>query len=111
MPGGFTDLNETLEQALLREMEEELGLVSSDISRPQYLLSFNGPYPFGPEVHRCLVSLFCAELQSTKKLVVQDDVAEARWITVDEIEDITWALPVHKENAILAFKWLSLQKN
>ena len=109
MPGGFTDLHETLEQALLREVKEELGLDTSDISTPQFLLSFNGPYPFGPEVLRSLVSVFYATLNSTKKLVAQDDVAEIRWIRKDEVDEIPWALPVHRENALKAFELLSAQ--
>jgi mutator protein MutT len=43
LPGGFVEVNETLEEALLREVKEELGISINDLS---YLCSFPNQYPY-----------------------------------------------------------------
>ena len=98
MPGGFVELKETFEQALLREAKEELDLNPEDISTPVYLWSFNNSYPFGPEIYRTVVTVFCAEFLAVKELEPHDDVASFRWISPHEVDSINWALPFHKEN-------------
>lgn len=106
MPGGFVELEESLEQALFREAGEELGIESEDISKPVYLWSFNNTYPFGPEVYHCVVSVFFAELTSEKVLEAHDDVANLRWITAQEAETIDWSSPAYKESIIRAKQFL-----
>ena len=107
MPGGFAELEETLEAALLREAKEELDLDAPDITDLIYLWSFNHTYPFGPEVYRTLVSVFFAELTSDKQLSAHDDVASLRWITPQEAEEVKWASPLHRENIKQALRYLS----
>ena len=102
LPGGFIEYTETAEQAILREMREELSIRPSDITSLSYLRSFNATYPFGNEVYRVLVVVFAAQLKDGAKVIAQDDVAKVEWVTKSQLDLVDWALPEHKENAIAA---------
>lgn len=107
MPGGFANLHEKLEQAAIREAEEELGITADDISELHYLRSFNASYPYKKETYRVMVAVFCAYLRNGGKATAKDDVASSRWITEEEIETVNWALPEHRQNAIQAFAYFN----
>ena len=75
--GGFMDGgNETAEQAIHREIEEEVGLKPVDYSEPHYVSSDTVSYPFGGEEYPVLVLYFWAKLTKDAKPVAADDVAE-----------------------------------
>lgn len=73
--GGFCDGAETLESAVVRELEEELGLRPSDYTQPEYLTSGLGNYPYKNETLPVLSNFFWARLL-TEDFQPQDDVAE-----------------------------------
>lgn len=72
--GGFVDENETLEDALYRELSEESGLSRDDITAPQYLMSYSGSYRYENEDIPVLATFFWAKLVSNKSPVPKDDV-------------------------------------
>lgn len=75
--GGFVDgASETVEEAAVREMHEELGLQPGDYEPLTYLTSATGPYPFGGEVHPVLTSFFWTRLVGDAAPTPQDDVAD-----------------------------------
>ena len=75
LPGGFIDDGEYVEQALARELIEELGLAASDYSGLTYLSSGVDLYPWGHETYSVVAMAFTARIDSSVSLRPQDDVA------------------------------------
>ena len=73
--GGFVDGNESLEQAIAREMLEETGLKPDDYSTPRYLTSASGLYDFDNETNMVLSCFYVAELLNGAEPRAHDDVA------------------------------------
>jgi NAD+ diphosphatase len=87
-PGGFVDPNENLEEAILREIKEELGLnLNSD--RLNYLSSEKDRYLYQDWEYYTLGMLFEIKLTQNeiKNLDPQDDVSELKFF---DIKDIPW---------------------
>lgn len=102
VPGGFVELHENLETALLREVEEELGITKEAFSTPVYLRSYTVSYSFGNTVYQVLVSVYIADLKPGIVPTANDDVASLRWISADEINSIQWSQPEQRRNAEIA---------
>ena len=83
LPGGFVDPDESLEQAVKRELYEELGLV---VEKSCYLGSNPNTYPYKGIVYKTCDCFFLVELQDKPDLVAQDDVASIEWIKREELE-------------------------
>lgn len=80
LPGGFLDYEDNLEEALKREMQEELG-VEVEITR--YLTSKSAVYDFGDVTNKVMPAYF--ECVITRgELTPQDDVAAFEWVNPSE---------------------------
>ncbi|NDW17360.1 NUDIX domain-containing protein [Dysgonomonas sp. 216] len=83
MPGGFVDMDETAEQAVIREVKEETGL---DITNPKYLFSLPNIYVYsGFEVHTIDMFFVCL-LSGAYSLKADDDVAKLEFMKLSEIK-------------------------
>lgn len=86
LPGGFIDLNETAEEAVLREMNEELGLRSDQLTTPRYLTSYLMDYVWGKEVYKIIVFEFISQLMTGAKIRVGDDVVSTKFVYAHEVD-------------------------
>lgn len=81
-PGGFVDPGESLEEALLREMSEELGWKPM---RCEYLFSFPNTYFYADVLYNTADAFFLCELSVKPKIKANDDVASLIWIGLEEV--------------------------
>lgn len=82
LPGGFLDVNETLEESLQREVKEELGI---HISQFSYVSSFHDEYEHGKISSRCICMLFTGKLPPDTAIHVGDDASGYIFIPKDKI--------------------------
>ena len=85
LPGGFMDMDETLEQCALRELNEETGLTpSGDITELKSFSTVDRD-PRG----RTITVAFLIEMPLTEAKG-GDDAAEARWFPLNELPPLAF---------------------
>lgn len=80
-PGGKMEPNESREDALLREIEEEL---NTQISICDYIQTIEYDYP---EFHLTMHCFFCEVVSGHLTLMEHED---ARWLSVRELHSVDW---------------------
>ena len=81
-PGGKVEVGEGLEEALVREIREEL---SVDIEVSEFLMTVEHTYP---DFH-LIMHVFTCILRSGE--IVLNEHVDAKWLPVDELEQMDWA--------------------
>jgi len=81
-PGGKVEPNETHEEALIRELQEELHMV---ISISQHFLTVEHTYP---DFKIIMHSFLC---QSESKEFVLTEHLQAKWLSKNELDKVDWA--------------------
>jgi 8-oxo-dGTP diphosphatase len=87
VPGGFLKFNESPVAGVQREVREELG-IEVELSETDFIQAV--PHEYGDEDEWVLALGFLARFVSGVP-APNDDVAEARWISEDEIDEVDFA--------------------
>ena len=82
LPGGFVDLNETAEEAIIREIKEELNI---NIKNPQYLFSLPNEYEFSGITIHTLDLFFLVKIDDNIAITADDDVASAQFFDLKHV--------------------------
>jgi ADP-ribose pyrophosphatase YjhB (NUDIX family) len=82
MPGGFVDVNETVEHAVCREIKEEIGL---ELSELKYLCSHPNEYVYQHRIRPVCDIFFQARVSHDNVVLSAEEVASCEWVTVASI--------------------------
>ena len=84
LPGGFAEPGETLEQALQRELKEELNF---DLNvGPRYIGSFPNQYDYRDVRYNTLDAFFAVHIEQRPMIRVADDVSGYQWFLAEKID-------------------------
>ena len=83
LPGGFVDMHETAEEALIRELKEELNI---EVKDPIYLFSLPNEYNFSGITVHTLDMFFKVVVDDNIEIMVDDDVALAQFYDLKDVD-------------------------
>ena len=82
LPGGFVDNDETAEEAMAREIGEEL---NAQVQEARYLFSLPNKYEYSGLTTPTLDLFFACRLHDTTRLKPSDDVADCFFVPLTEL--------------------------
>ena len=85
LPGGFVDVEETLESAVNRELEEETGIKNLELKQLHAFSSIHRD-PRG----RTISVVFWGIAKNNVVAVSGDDAADAAWFPVDQLPELAF---------------------
>lgn len=100
LPGGFVDVGESAEEALSRELLEELG---AKITSFEYLGSFPNKYEYGGIIYYTLDMAYVCQISSFDHLKAQDDITGYEFHNLAEF-DVELLGGESMKNIIRSFK-------
>ena len=101
LPGGFVDENETAEEAMKREITEELCV---DIINARYLFSLPNQYKYKGLTLPTLDMFFACKLEDTTNLKPSDDVADCFFVPLNELNPTLFGLNSIKKGVEIFLK-------
>ena len=86
LPGGFVDMEETLEEAIVRELEEETGLKNLELRQ---LHAFSEIYR-DPRGRNISINFWGIADPDNISVEGGDDATDARWFPVDQMPELAF---------------------
>lgn len=86
LPGGFVDMDETVEEAIVRELEEETSLKANNL-RQLHTFSEIGRDPRGRTVS---VTFFGLTEMDNSTVIGGDDAKDAQWFAVENLPQLAF---------------------
>jgi mutator protein MutT len=83
LPGGFVDMGETAQEALRREIKEELQI---DAEVEEFVGSYPNQYLFGGVLYETLDLVFRCKVNDFKTITAGDDVAGIRFVDINTLD-------------------------
>lgn len=83
LPGGFVDPNESLEEAVVRELQEELDIT---VTGAKYIFSNSNTYLYKDVEYKTCDAFFKVELDERPIVQAQDDVAAVEWVKLADVD-------------------------
>lgn len=104
LPGGFMDMNETIEQCAVRELKEETNIDVSDL----YLIGVFSKVDRDPRGRTVTVAYYCFADKETIAIKALDDAAEIAWCKIDSMPVLAFD---HKEVIEKALAMINVTEN
>ena len=101
LPGGFVDENETAEEAVSREIQEELG---ATVVSSKYLYSLPNTYEYSGLTTPTLDMFFACSLEETDRLKPSDDVEDCFFVPFAKLNPDLFGLKSIKRAVALFLK-------
>lgn len=89
LPGGFTDMHETVGEAVAREVKEETGLT---VGKSEFLFSIPNTYIYSDFRIPTMDMFFRCTVADCSQVTADDDAAEAHWIPISELNPADFGL-------------------
>lgn len=83
LPGGFIDLHETAEEALRREMREELNL---DVTQSTYICSMPNLYVYKDILYHTIDFFYLCQVSNLDEIQSREEVRDIRIVKLMEID-------------------------
>lgn len=107
LPGGFIDMDETVEEGMRREIREETGLV---VERLEYLFSIPNIYMYSGMTIHTTDMFFMTDVDDDVVPVADDDAAALEWMPLEAVQPEEFGLMSIRQ-AVIRFLEIPSHKN